>query len=140
MKMEKEYISFEGRRLRVHRYKSQIFAIDKDIAEFFGVKLEYLRFITNINKKYMTSGSCQKVTGGIFEYIKKCDDSIKKSYYVYSFEGIIELAFKIRKGDIASRLSVWVIRTLTRECKLDMFEILRSMTAEVKDFNKDGER
>lgn len=131
--MTKEYISFEGRRLRVHRYKSQIFAIDRDVAVFFDVNLKYLVFMTNINKKYMTSGSCQKVTRGIFEYIKKCDNSVEKSYYVYSFEGIIELAFKIRQSDIASRLSVWVIRTLTRECKLDMFEILRTMAAESKD-------
>ncbi|MFH1562951.1 MAG: hypothetical protein ABIF11_05990 [Nitrospirota bacterium] len=131
--MTNEYISFEGRRLRVHRYKSQIFAIDRDVAGFFGVTLKYLKFITNINKKYMTSGSSQKVTRDIFEYIKKCDNSIEKSYYVYSFEGIIELAFKINRSDIAARLSVWVIRTLTKECKLDMFELLRNMAAESKD-------
>lgn len=126
--MDKEYISFEGKRLRVHRYKSQIFVIDKDLAEFFDVTLKYLVFITNVNKKYMAAGNCQKVSGKILDYIKQCDNTVIKSYYVYNFDGIIEMAFKIRKSKIASKLSVWVVRTLSKECKFDIFEILKNMS------------
>lgn len=46
-----KYISFEGKRVRIYWLRGEYCAIDKDLAEFFGVSKKYLLFTVSTNNE-----------------------------------------------------------------------------------------
>ncbi|MCB4791830.1 MAG: hypothetical protein LHV68_08080 [Elusimicrobia bacterium] len=52
--METKYFSFQGKKLKLYKVRGDYYAIDIDVAEFFGVDKKYLLFTASKHKaKYL---------------------------------------------------------------------------------------
>jgi len=129
--MEKyKYISFEGKRIRVYWLRGEYCVIDKDLAEFFSITKKYLLFTASINKKRFSEFDVFLINDIEYHKIKKHNNmllsGVRRKIYAFNLKGIITIAQRTLKSEIAAKLSIWVIRTVVNNENFDIFELLRS--------------
>jgi hypothetical protein len=127
--MEKcKYISFEGNRVRIYWLRGEYCALDKDLAEFFGVLKKYLLFTFSINKERFSEFDVFAINDIEYDRIIKAGDMALtgsgRKVYAFNLRGIVTVASRLLKSETASKLSVWVTRVVVNSDKFNIFEIL----------------
>jgi hypothetical protein len=109
--METKYFSFSGRRLKLYQLNGDFYAIDVDIAAFFQVPKKQLLLTATRSRAEFTPGD--KIT------LTKTERALFKippagKVIAFNMTGLMHLAFKLHKNDIANAVSVEVIRETSK--------------------------
>ena len=128
--MEKyKYISFEGIRVKVYWLRGEWCTIDKDLAEFFGVSKKYLLFTKSYNKTRFSELDVFEINKHEYERIKHSDNKLicgkKHKLYAFNLKGITTIATRLFKSDVATKLSIWVIRSVTNSGGFDILKTVK---------------
>lgn len=123
-----KYISFEGKRVKTYWIRGEYCVIDKDLAKFFEISKKYLLFTKSCNKDRSSKLDVFEINNHEYQRIKLADNKLiydtKHKVYAFNLKGIITAASRLFKSNVATKLSIWVIRTITNNGMYDIFNHL----------------
>ena len=128
------YFSFQGKKLRLYKLRGDFYALDTDVAAFFGVEKKYLLFVASKHKEEHHKNSKILLTKDEREgTIDQTKSSKPTKTVAFSVLGVMTLSSYV-KSEVAYKMSVEVVRQSTS--RIEEMQRAKRVSEKIKNQKK----